>query len=131
MFTELAVFFNLPGLLRQVRPLPSNYLHFPGKFKMCRNNPCKRDYSCTFAHDELELQAWNKRKKDILDSMHMYVCTYVCMYVCIYVYACFARGWHSPICCVLQSASLIKILTKLFVASTLQLQIIILAKILL
>ena len=88
MFTELAVFFNLPGLLRQVRPLPSNYLHFPGKFKMCRNNPCKRDYSCTFAHDELELQAWNKRKKDILDSMHMYVCTYVCMYVCMYVCVC-------------------------------------------
>ena len=34
---------------------------------MCSNDPCTRDY-CTFAHDELELQAWNKQKKDILDS---------------------------------------------------------------
>jgi len=32
----------------------------------CNNKPCTRLY-CTFAHNDLELQAWNNEKQEVLN----------------------------------------------------------------
>ena len=60
------ILFNSQGLLQEVRPLPYNALRFKGSFQNCYNNPCLRR-CCTYAHSDLELQAWNKRKEEILN----------------------------------------------------------------
>ena len=93
---------SFTGLLQRVRPLPSNFLNFKGRFKMCSNNPCTRDY-CTFAHSDLELQVWNKQKKNILDSKLSCTCymncTYVAMYICMQACtACICMHTYMHIC---------------------------------
>ena len=73
----------MQGLLQQVRPLPHNALDFKGNFQECDNDPCTRSY-CTYAHGDLELQAWNKQKKDILDrKLKVIAIGYIICHVCI------------------------------------------------
>ena len=74
------MFFDLQGLLQEVRPLPNNALRFHGYFQRCRHNdhPCPRLAYCTYAHSDMELQAWNKRKKEILNSkLHRFASLYL------------------------------------------------------
>lgn len=56
----------LQGLLQKVRPLPSNALHFKGRFLRCHKSACSY-LKCTYAHSDLELQAWNKQKEELLN----------------------------------------------------------------
>ena len=66
--TSHMIFFNLQGSLQEVRPLPRNAVRFHRDFKRCHNDdPCPRSTYCTYAHSNLELQAWNKRKGEILN----------------------------------------------------------------
>ena len=60
------MFLNSEGSLEKVRKLPFNALRFKGDFMKCRNFPFCPHY-CTYAHSDLELQAWNKRKKETLN----------------------------------------------------------------
>ena len=61
----LYTFFNSQGLLQEIRPLPKNAVKFKGDFKKCSKDSCQHQY-CTYAHSEMELQAWNKQKNEIL-----------------------------------------------------------------
>ena len=51
----------------QVRPLPHNALQFKSDFQRCRYNPPCPHPHCTYAHSDLELQTWNKLKKEALN----------------------------------------------------------------